>query len=96
MELGYIFEELTLAVEAAAIAVVILGILIATGQYILRLLRKQSAIESFETYRVSPTRRKTGPTEEFGSDIEWGMQPYDIRAVVEPRAGKTGIDRGLG
>ncbi len=51
MELGHIFEKLTLAVEAAAIAVIILGILIATGIYIFRLLRKQSGIESFESYR---------------------------------------------
>ncbi len=51
MELGHIFEKLTLAVEAAAIAVIILGILIATGIYIFRLLRKQGGIESFESYR---------------------------------------------
>ena len=51
MELGHIFEKLTLAVEVAAMAVIILGILIATGLYISRLLRKQSPIESFEGYR---------------------------------------------
>ena len=51
MELGHIFEKLTMAVEAAAIAVIILGILIATGIYIFRLLRKQGGIESFENYR---------------------------------------------
>jgi len=51
MELGHILEKLTMAVEAAAIAVIILGILIATGIYIFRLLRKQGWIESFESYR---------------------------------------------
>ncbi len=51
MELGHIFEKLTLAVEAAAMAVIILGILIATGRYLFRLLRKQGAIESFNGYR---------------------------------------------
>ena len=51
MELVHIFEKLTLAVEAAAMAVIILGILIATGEYIFRLLRKQSAIASFNGYR---------------------------------------------
>ena len=51
MELGHIFEKLTMAVEAAAIAVIMLGILIATGIYIFRLLRKQGGIESFENYR---------------------------------------------
>ena len=51
MELGHIFEKLTLAVEAVAIAVIILGILIATGIYLFRLLRKQGWIESFESYR---------------------------------------------
>lgn len=51
MELGHIFEKLTWAVEVAAMAVIILGILIATGQYIFRLLRKQGTIESFNGYR---------------------------------------------
>ncbi len=51
MELGHIFEKLTLAVEAAAMAVIIVGILIATGRYLFRLLRKQGAIESFNGYR---------------------------------------------
>jgi len=51
MELGHIFEKLTMAVEAAAMAVIILGILIATGIYLFRLLRKQGWIESFEGYR---------------------------------------------
>ncbi len=51
MELGPIFEKLTLAVEAAAMSVIIIGIMISTGLYIYRLLRKQGAIESFNGYR---------------------------------------------
>ena len=51
MEVGYIVDKLALAVEVAAIAVIILGIVIATGYYIFKLLRKQSAIETFGSYR---------------------------------------------
>ena len=51
MEVGHIFEKLVLGVEAAAIAIIVIGIVIATGHYIYKLLRKQSAIEAFGSYR---------------------------------------------
>ena len=51
MEVEQIFEKLALGVEAAAIAVIVLGFVIATGLYIFKLLRKQSAIETFRNYR---------------------------------------------
>ena len=46
-----ILEWIALAVEVTAVAVIILGIVIATGRYVSKLLRKQSAIEAFGTYR---------------------------------------------
>lgn len=51
MDVEYIAEKFALGVEVAAIAVIILGIVIATGHYIFKLLRKQSAIETFGSYR---------------------------------------------
>ena len=46
-----ILEMLVLGVEGAAVAVIIFGIVIATGRYISNLLRKQSLIEAFGSYR---------------------------------------------
>ncbi len=46
-----ILEMLALAVEVTAVAVIILGIVIATGRYISKLLRKRNAIEAFGSYR---------------------------------------------
>jgi uncharacterized membrane protein len=46
-----ILEMLVLGVEVAAVAVIILGIVIATGRYISKLLRKQNSIEAFGSYR---------------------------------------------
>ena len=51
MEVVHIIEKFALGVEAAAVAVIILGIVIATGHYIFKLLRKRSAIETFDIYR---------------------------------------------
>ena len=56
MEVRHIFEKFALAVEAAAIAVIILGIVIATGHYIFKLIRKQDAIETFDSYRDALAR----------------------------------------
>ena len=47
MELGHIFEKIALGAEAAAIAVIVVGIIIATILYIYRLLRKHNATETF-------------------------------------------------
>ncbi len=46
-----ILEMLTRVVEVTAVAVIILGIVIATGRYISKLLRKQNSIEAFGSYR---------------------------------------------
>jgi uncharacterized membrane protein len=46
-----ILEMLALGVEVTAVAVIILGIVNATGHYIVKLLRKQNAIEAFGSYR---------------------------------------------
>ena len=51
MQVGNVVEIVVLGVEAAAIAVILVGIVIATGHYIFRLLLKQSAIEAFGSYR---------------------------------------------
>ena len=51
MEIGHIFEKLALGVEAAAIAVIVVGIIVATILYIYRLLRKHNATETFGDYR---------------------------------------------
>ena len=56
MEVEPILEKLALGVEVAAVAVIILGIVIATGHYISKLLRKQSAIETFGSYRHALAR----------------------------------------
>jgi len=44
MEVGHIFEKIALGVEAAAIAVIVVGIIVATIRYIYKLLRKHNAI----------------------------------------------------
>ncbi len=51
MEIGPIFEKLALGVEAAAIAVIIVGIIVATIRYVYKLLRKHNATETFDDYR---------------------------------------------
>ncbi len=51
-----ILEKFALGVDVAAVAVIILGIVIATGHYIFKLLRKQSAIETFRSYRHALAR----------------------------------------
>ncbi len=51
-----ILEKFALGVDVAAVAVIILGIVIATGHYIFRLLRKQSGIETFRSYRHALAR----------------------------------------
>ena len=56
MEVAHILVNFALAVEVAAVAVIILGIVIATGHYILRLLRKQNSIEAFDSYRHALAR----------------------------------------
>ncbi len=56
MEVEPILEKFALGVEVAAVAVIVLGILIATGHYIFKLLRKQSAIETFDSYRHALAR----------------------------------------
>ena len=56
MEIGQILGNFALGVEVAAVAVIILGIVIATGHYIFKLLRKQSAIETFDSYRHALAR----------------------------------------
>jgi len=56
MEVGHIFEKLALGVEGAAIAVIILGIVIATGHYIFKLLRKQRAVKTYDSYRHALAR----------------------------------------
>ena len=50
-DIEYILEKLALGVEVAAVAVIILWIVIATGQYVVKVLRKQSAVETFRSYR---------------------------------------------
>ena len=52
----HILEKLALGVEVAAVAVIILGIVIATVHYIVKLLLKQSAIRAFGSYRHSLAR----------------------------------------
>ncbi len=56
MEVENILQKLALGVEAAAIAVVILGIVIATGHYIFKLLRKQRAVKTYDSYRHALAR----------------------------------------
>ena len=51
MEVGHIFEKIALGVEAAAIAVIVVGIIITTILYTYRLLRKHDATETFGGYR---------------------------------------------
>ena len=51
-----IFEKLALGVEGAAIAVIILGIVIATGHYIFNLFRKQRSVETYNSYRHALAR----------------------------------------
>ncbi len=51
MELGHIFEMIALGVEAAAVAVIVVGIIVATIFYIYRLLGKHNATETFGDYR---------------------------------------------
>ena len=51
MEVGHIFEKIALGVEAAAIAVIVLGFVIATGHLIFKLLQKNSAAETLRNYR---------------------------------------------
>ncbi len=56
MEVEPILEKFALGVEVAAVAVIVLGILIATGHYIFKLLQKRSAIETFDSYRHALAR----------------------------------------
>ena len=51
MEIQQIFHWFALGVEAAAIAVIVLGFVIATGHYFFKLLQKPSAAETFRIYR---------------------------------------------
>jgi len=51
MEIGTVFEKLALGVEAAAVAVIVVGLTIATILYTYRLLRKHNATETFGDYR---------------------------------------------
>ena len=56
MEVGHIFEKIALGVEAAAIAVIVVGIIIATALYIFKLLRKQGSVETYDSYRHALAR----------------------------------------
>ena len=51
-----ILEKIALGVEVAAVSVIILGLVIGTGRYIFNLLRKQSAIKAFGSYRHTLAR----------------------------------------
>ncbi len=46
-----IVEKLALGVETAGVAVIVLGFVFVTAQYLYKLVRKQSAIGNFRTYR---------------------------------------------
>ncbi len=56
MEVEHIFEKLALGVEASAIAVIVVGIVIATILYTYRLLRKQGSVETYDSYRHALAR----------------------------------------
>ncbi len=86
MEVGHIFEKFALAVEAAAIAVIILGIVIATGHYIIKLLRKQDAIETFDSYRDALARTLL-------LSLEFLVAADIVRTVAldEPTFGNIGV-----
>ena len=91
MAVEHIFERVALGVEAAAITVIVLGIVIATGHYILKLLRKQSAIETFGSYRDALGRTLLISLEFLiASDIVRTV------AIEEPSFGDIGVLDGRG
>ena len=86
MEVEITFEKFALGVEAAAIAVIVVGFLIATGHYIFRLLRRQSATETFRSYRHALGRTLL-------LSLEFLVAADIIRTVVidEPTFGNIGV-----